>query len=167
MKRYSAVLFATLVFFSLPATGARAESFPMICRGGGSLRVQTLAQFFPVKGSMAPALQPSIDVFFTKARTASGQQGENLGPGECAWLDRPINAGEPSSFADQSALGVGFYMMSVATSAGNGTPTISSSYSELALPGGEKHFVFVNVGRTGAGPFFRDAAQPVKFTTKP
>jgi len=64
--------------FSAPVLAQR--SFPLVCRGGGDMRAEVLAN-----GTMR--------VFFTPA-----DEGANTAPpraGQCTWLDRAFRPGEP------------------------------------------------------------------------
>lgn len=68
------------------AASAAPRSFPITCRGGaGSLRLTTMTN--------------NAVFTFTKA---SGPARDGLQPGECAWLDRAVGAGEPSCIQQYS-----------------------------------------------------------------
>jgi hypothetical protein len=86
-KKYFNMIFLIFIFSSLllPSEVISAESYPMICKPGGNLKL-----WFPGE---------QIDGF-TKSPHAASQQPP--GPGQCAWLDRPISANEPDyiSFGD-------------------------------------------------------------------
>ena len=69
-----------------PAESYAERSYPMVCRGGGSMQ----ANVFNAKYA-------TTRIYFNKART--GANSRPPGTGECAWLDRPINADEPDSLS--------------------------------------------------------------------
>ncbi len=60
---------------------AEPQSYPMICHGGGEM-------------SGAWTNVPRVIISFRKATASASQRPP--GPGECAWLDRPMRADEPS-----------------------------------------------------------------------
>ena len=66
--------------FMLDASVRAQESFPMVCRGGGGMRADILAN-----GAMR--------VFFIPA--AEGANSAPPGPGQCTFLDRALRPGEP------------------------------------------------------------------------
>jgi hypothetical protein len=69
--------------WSSPALSA--ESYPMVCRGGPSMSMRLTFMY--------PGENVDVKVFFVAARSAANRS--QPGPGECAWLDRPLNAKEP------------------------------------------------------------------------
>lgn len=69
---------------------AQQQSWPLRCRGGGNMLVQIQEE--------APHLQVSIS--FRKASRSA--EGSAPGPGECAWIDRPLSANEPSKLVHRS-----------------------------------------------------------------
>lgn len=151
------------IILSLTATSAFA-SYPMICRGGGSMRVNNFAHFYARAGGTD--MQPSVDVFFTKASGPSGAQGENLNPGECSWLDRAINDAEPSAINDQYLTGQSIGIASQQSATGSKVIDVTSLYSPLVNANGSKFFVKLFVSGSG-GPFMRDPAQPVTTFVRP
>jgi peptidoglycan hydrolase-like protein with peptidoglycan-binding domain len=67
-------------------------SYPLVCRGGGSLR-------FTLITSSDLSSEPLIRIAFEKAALNVGYGWENvrwLNPGQCSWLDRTIGGSEPS-----------------------------------------------------------------------
>jgi hypothetical protein len=148
----------------LASTASFAESYPMICRGGGSMQINTFSEFFA--NPKGVVMQPTVDVFFTKASGPSGAQGENLNPGECSWLDRAINNAEPSSISDQYLTGKSISVYSSQIANGTKTLSITSFYTPLVNPDGAKFFVKLWVSGSG-GPFMRDAAQPALTFVRP
>lgn len=62
------------------------NTFRLICRGG-----YNYSQADHIDGF------PSIN--FTKAPKAAGEDGASLQPGQCAWVDRPVSATEPSKIS--------------------------------------------------------------------
>lgn len=84
-KLKAPVASAFLALASLAFSGAAANAaYPMQCRGGG----QMIANYYPTQGY--------IEVHFLKA--SQGANNGAPGPGQCAWMDRPINAQEPFWF---------------------------------------------------------------------
>lgn len=71
------------------AARGTAESYPLVCRGGG--------------GSVA-GIAPERQLVFKFAR-GTKPAGEGLAPGECSWLDRGMREGEPDSLYQQVAEG--------------------------------------------------------------
>jgi hypothetical protein len=71
------------------APTAMAESYPLICRGGPSMRITTAHD---VPDGVRTG-DNSMVVYFRAARMAA-----NPGPGECVWMDRAFRPGEPESF---------------------------------------------------------------------
>jgi hypothetical protein len=66
---------------ALAAPAFAQESFPMVCRGGGSMRADILAN-----GTMR--------MNFTSA--AQGANSAPPGSGQCTFLDRALRPGEPT-----------------------------------------------------------------------
>lgn len=66
-----------------PRLRENQPSFPMACMGGGNMRV-----------AMRTSERPWFSITFDKAST--GVSGGALLPGQCAWLDRPLNSAEPT-----------------------------------------------------------------------
>src|SRR6516165_2298423 len=80
MKTRLAILLSALAISLADVSAFAQESFPMVCRGGGSMRADILAN-----GTMR--------VFFVPAA-----QGANTAPpesGQCTFLDRALRPGEP------------------------------------------------------------------------
>lgn len=76
MKR---LFFVLVALAGLSSTGLAApQSYPMQCRGGGSI-------------GLVAATKAAV-MYFGKA---PGKASLGLGVGQCAWLDRAIGAGEP------------------------------------------------------------------------
>jgi hypothetical protein len=75
------VLIALL--FQTPQVMAANQSYPMVCKGGGSMQVKILN-----------AKHATMNISFRKSRNPASSIPP--GPGECAWLDRAISAQEPN-----------------------------------------------------------------------
>lgn len=149
---------------SIISTSALA-SYPLICRGGGNIKVNTLASF--QQTPTGTAMQPHIDIFFTKSSLPAGQQGETLNPGECSWIDRAINNAEPAVVTDQYLTGQSITVLSQASATGTKVVDVSSVYSPLAnSTEGSRVFVKVFVNNNGTA-FVRDPAQPIKVFVRP
>jgi hypothetical protein len=84
MEMRSLYIFALACFFASCAMDRAFADYPMQCAGGGEIT----ANYYPAQGY--------IEVNFRKA-----PQGANYaapGAGECAWMDRAVNDGEPFWF---------------------------------------------------------------------
>lgn len=77
------VLAATFQVFSGSEAALTQQSYPLVCRGGGSL----------VTGA-APGEQ-NIGFTFVRGTKPAGATGEGLAPGECSWADRAMYSNEP------------------------------------------------------------------------
>jgi len=94
MKTSRLILGISLLSFccmvTIVAVASAAErSYPMVCRGGGAMQARH------VKKAMGTGLNiPGLVIRFTKSRSAGTSSPP--GPGECAWMDRPIQGDEPS-----------------------------------------------------------------------
>lgn len=75
MKR---MIFAILALISLSSSALAAQSYPMQCRGGGTIGLVSATK--------------SAVLYFGKAPNKASL---GLAAGQCAWLDRAIGAGEP------------------------------------------------------------------------
>ena len=78
MKILSLSMLAVLSLFTAKASLGAPQSYPMQCRGGGTIGLV--------------ASTKSAVLYFGKA---PNQASVGLGVGQCAWLDRAIGAGEP------------------------------------------------------------------------
>lgn len=74
-------------FFALSSGAFAAQSYPMQCRGGGSIGLS--------------AANNTAYMYFGKAPNKASQ---GLGVGQCAWLDRAIGPNEPPCI-QQNAVG--------------------------------------------------------------
>ncbi len=85
MKRASLITALVLsMAAAIPATASAAPAtggFNLICRAGGGMA----ANFHKNGGGMA------VTIAFRK-----GQSANAPAPGECVWVDRPVNGAEPS-----------------------------------------------------------------------
>lgn len=61
--------------------------FPLKIRGGGNLSISFVYNDKNQNGFVL--------IVFNKSKCRSGKNGENLKPGEGAWVDRPLNVDEP------------------------------------------------------------------------
>jgi hypothetical protein len=79
----------TTVSGAAPAEKEKAVLYPLKVRGGGvPVTVSTIRRF---KGGVVVYAHFS----FKRGTKAAGPDGKGLGPGECAWVDRRLNADEP------------------------------------------------------------------------
>jgi len=75
-----------------PAAGNPAQTtYKLLCRGGGSMTTQ--------RGGPVPdanGVEMVVIVLrFARSIKAAGPQGQGLEPGQCSWIDRPLNQREP------------------------------------------------------------------------
>lgn len=101
----SKLLVATLFFYVSAANAV--TTYPVKCRSGGNTS-------YNISNS-----NNALRIGFTKAPAAAGQNGANLLPGQCAWVDRPINANEPSHISIK--MGANFVVGAVVPSRDNTT----------------------------------------------
>ncbi len=104
MKKSIFALFVSLAMFSTLTVSAEGTSeqvtHEMVCRGGGSL-------YFDYTPFSNFSNQPQIWIRFNRSTTGVGSNWENvnsLSPGQCAWLDRGVSAGEPEQLLVLSPL---------------------------------------------------------------
>lgn len=101
-----ALLIATLTASTIStavAAGARSgpphpavsypaqETFQLLCRGGGSMN---LTRGGPVPDANGVEMVV-IELTFARSAKGAGPQGKGLKPGQCSWIDRPVNQQEP------------------------------------------------------------------------
>jgi len=87
----TAVLVALAVLGSSATAGAAGpQSYPMVCRGGGGMRVE----WYGARAVTGRSTTPQVALQFAHAAAAASER--QPGPGQCAWLDRPLNAKEAS-----------------------------------------------------------------------
>jgi hypothetical protein len=70
--------------FDIPVAPDHPRTYRMECRGGGDMT----ANYYP-RGETV-----ELEIYFSKARSAA--EDRRPGPGECAWMDRPVGPGEPA-----------------------------------------------------------------------
>ena len=85
-------LFAVLALS--PEAMAASKDYTLVCNGRGTAAV--FEPHHPMFGG-----KPTIQVAFGKARDAASRQ--KPGPGQCAWVDRPLSPAEPSVFYFRNA----------------------------------------------------------------
>ena len=76
---------------AVSASALMQQSYELRCRGGG-LRFNST----PGSTSSSGDQMMNMTVDFTAGTQASGGRGENLKPGQCAWVDRGLRNGEPT-----------------------------------------------------------------------
>lgn len=74
---------AACVVCGMPSAQAHPTAYKLVCHGGGDMFMS-----YHDTGSSR-----SLDIVFEPA--VMGAQQEAPGPGECAWVDRPVYASEP------------------------------------------------------------------------
>jgi hypothetical protein len=72
--------------FAFAGVAGATQTYPLKCRPGSETAFNL---------SVAGELRFG----FQRAPVAAGANGATLSPGECAWVDRPVSAGEPSFVA--------------------------------------------------------------------
>jgi hypothetical protein len=83
--RLTTVAAILAVILAVPA--AHAQSYPMTCRGGGTL-------------SIANDGNGDVRISF---RPGPGAAPAGLSPGQCTWSDRALGSGEPTTICDTGA----------------------------------------------------------------
>ncbi|MBU1693014.1 MAG: hypothetical protein KJ726_00910 [Verrucomicrobia bacterium] len=96
-RKLTCILLLAVLVTTTIALAAEPQSWPLVVRGGD------LAMHFRYNSANK---EPYIAIKFGKASAGVGQQGERasqvLGPGQAAWLDRPIAPNEPHQLVLQS-----------------------------------------------------------------
>lgn len=77
----------TTVFKSTDRFGISADYFPLVCKGGRTLKVEKEINFPMLPGQV---LWPTQTLIFTPSTKGANIDGSNLNPGECSWLILPI-----------------------------------------------------------------------------
>jgi hypothetical protein len=92
MRTRIILIMLCIVFLScIWVVDASAEQdYPMVCKGGGHMK----GYIAFTEGSTTSGTLKSLQIEFEKAPQAASRQ--ELPPGTCAWLDRPISAQEPT-----------------------------------------------------------------------
>lgn len=90
------MMFSTtlLVFAAIFAAGtvtAAPKSYPMVCRAGGGMTATHSNRNIPSPTRLMYSLRVNFQ------RSTSGASTSQPGPGQCAWLDRPVRGDEPTS----------------------------------------------------------------------
>src|SRR5437773_4888971 len=78
---------AVIFIFSGSEAAPTQQSYPLVCRGGGSLVI-----------GIAPGEQ-NIGFTFVRGTKPAGVTGEGLAPGECSWSDRGMYSSEPDKIS--------------------------------------------------------------------
>ena len=86
VRNMSAMMILTLLsIVGSPASAQSPQAWPIRCRGGGTMLVQLQQN----------ATHLALEINFSRA--PRGAEGNAPGPGQCAWIDRPVSANEPTS----------------------------------------------------------------------
>jgi hypothetical protein len=80
MFRSVAASLVLALSFATASTAFAVQSYPLVCRGGG--------------GTLGHNSYNRVALFYFQK--ASGPAGAGLAPGQCAWVDRAVGAGEPT-----------------------------------------------------------------------
>jgi len=93
-SRFPILILIVTVFTTVLMTGSgqSQQSYPMTCRGGGSLTI-------------ANDGRNGVRIGFEPGR---GAAHEGLSPGQCTWSDRPLHPNEPTSLCDNGATASGY-----------------------------------------------------------
>src|SRR5260221_10337195 len=76
-----------IFIFSTSEAAPTQQSYPLICRGSGSLAI-----------GVAPGEQ-NIGFTFVHGAKPAGVTGQGLAPGECSWADRVVYPTEPDKIS--------------------------------------------------------------------
>jgi hypothetical protein len=90
MKTYLAAAAAALALLLAPASAHAQTSYTLWCRGGGDMQMVVGAN--AIDGHAVTWLR----FHFTPMSTAAAASTPP-GPGQCSWLDRPLNPDEPQT----------------------------------------------------------------------
>jgi hypothetical protein len=96
------ILTVSLLVLAAGSQAVAAESYPMVCKGGGEM----VANFSHVK-ARGGFHGTSLAIEFKKSPAAASVR--EPAPGHCAWVDRAISAEEPSSLAYSPGSGQDFF----------------------------------------------------------
>jgi hypothetical protein len=83
ISRIAAIVAILTPMFSIDAAHAQ-QSYPLTCRGGGTLSIQN-------DGNQGVRI---------KFKPGVGAAVQGLSPGQCTWSDRALSAGEPKTICD-------------------------------------------------------------------
>lgn len=81
LKSLLAVTAASALIVLGTGASEAAQSYPMICKGGGAMQARVLAN-------------GTIQLRFDPSASAGDAQ-----PGQCAWIDRGFRSGEPTTLS--------------------------------------------------------------------
>ena len=101
MKKFFATALIAASFLPLTAQ-AEPPSYPLVCRGGPSMRIMTNHD---VPDGVNTG-NTHMTVFFR-----AGQNANNPAPGECVWVDRGFRPGEPENFVVSGNVEFAFQVM--------------------------------------------------------
>lgn len=102
------ILTATLVVDtvhaqSLPPRGDQPQSYPMTCRGGGTLTISNDNNTDLERERRGSGVK-------IKFQPGSSAAPQGLSPGQCTWSDRALRPGEPTTICDSSARSAAQYV---------------------------------------------------------
>src|SRR5712692_10271781 len=132
----AAVLAVIFQFFSGASSARTPESYPLVCRGGGSLVI-----------GIAPG-ERNIGFVYTRGTKPAG---EGLAPGECSWKDRGMYPNEPDRVSQHIEEG------SESLKVGGTLAPENRWYEELHSS--DKYWTFM-VSNNGAGQMIATGARP-------
>jgi hypothetical protein len=113
MKQLRIAMAVAALCLTVPSTSSAVTTFPIRCRGGNGYQFNyQFSNYLNV---------PQFIVYFTRAPSPS-----SIGPGQCSWLDRPLNANEQPCFViDNAKMGLWW----IAIRPPNQTPTNQAGVS--------------------------------------
>ena len=78
-----------------PTSFAELRYWPLLCRGGGNIEISSYID-------MNNLNDQRVYINFEKAPIKAGENGKNLKPGQCSWVDRGMWASSPTWIRDYS-----------------------------------------------------------------
>ena len=76
-----------LVTLILTTQIAAADYYPLVCKGGGSIVIESSLSQWAVGTNKILA----VNLKFARGTVSAGNVGENLLPGQCAWADPSVS----------------------------------------------------------------------------
>lgn len=89
MKKFHMIAILSALCMTSSAALAEPPTYPLLCRGGSSMRIMTNHD---VNASGIPGATAMFIYFKPSSQPGSGAKPK---PGECVWLDRTFRPGEP------------------------------------------------------------------------
>lgn len=99
MKSHLLILSMCSAVCGMATLASAQPSYPLICRGGPSLRFQSHAGNTQHTSNI-------LGLFFARGRRPAGPDGRTLAPGQCSWVDRGMRSDEPDILQQEVAANV-------------------------------------------------------------